>query len=222
MCGICGFNWEDDKLVKTVCDSLKHRGPDKSGYFVSKEISLGHKRLKIIDLSEKGSNPMTNEDGTLQIVFNGEIYNFLELRERLKKKGHKFSSNTDTEVVLHDYEEKGVSCLEDFEGMFAFALWDSKKKILFLAVDHAGIKPIYYYYKNGKFIFASEIKAILEAKVEPVMDHAALASLLDNLFVTNNRTLFKDIYSLQGGHYIVYDAKSKSLNLSRYWKPEIK
>ncbi len=128
MCGICGFNWEDKDLIKDMAYAIRSRGPDQEGYFSDKSVSLGHKRLSIIDLSEKGKQPMYNEDGTIGIVFSGEIYNFKEIRPDLEKRGHKFSSNTDTEVIIHAYEEYGVDCLKILDGIFAFAIWDSKKK----------------------------------------------------------------------------------------------
>jgi len=162
MCGICGIlGVENKELVKKMCSIIQHRGPDDGGLFSDKNVTLGHRRLSIIDLSRKGRQPMSNENGTLQIVFNGEIYNFIDLKEELGKKGHKFNSNTDTEVIIHAYEEYGERCLSRFNGMFAFAIWDSRKKSLFLARDRAGIKPLYYKIQGDKLIFASEIKAIL-------------------------------------------------------------
>ena len=205
--------------------SLEHRGPDASGKYSDGNVSLGHTRLKIIDLSEKAAQPMENEDGSLQLVFNGEIYNFRELRASLEAAGHKFKSNSDSEVIVHAYEEYGADCASRFEGMFAFALWDSKKKTLFGARDHAGIKPFYYYFDGNKFVFASEIKAILQYDaVKREVDEAALASLIDNLFVTGNRTLFKNVRELPPGSAFVFDAKNasgKSLKISRYWSPQL-
>src|SRR3989338_726705 len=162
MCGICGFNWDDKELVRRMADSIRHRGPDDDGYYTDKDISLGHRRLSIVDLSENGRNPMPNEDKSIWIIFNGEIYNYQMLRPMLEKKGHRFHSNTDTEVIVHAYEEYGEKCLELLDGMFAFAIWDANKKQLFIARDRIGIKPLYYYWKNGKFLFGSEIKAILQ------------------------------------------------------------
>src|SRR3989338_10452812 len=167
MCGICGFNWEDRQLVKDMACQIKHRGPDQEGYYTDSNVSLGHKRLSIIDLSEKGKQPMSNEDGSVWLVYNGEIYNFAEIKEKLEKKGHKFKSHTDSEVIVHAYEEYGVKCVEQFNGMFAFAIWDSKNKKIFLSRDRLGIKPLYYYFdkKDNKFIFGSEIKAIVKNPV---------------------------------------------------------
>ena len=163
MCGICGFNWENKDLVRDMAHVISHRGPDQEGYFVDNNISLGHKRLSIIDLSIKGKQPMFNEDGTICVVFNGEIYNFKGIQKDLEEKGHKFFSNSDTEVIIHAYEEYGTSCLNLFNGMFAFAIWDSNKKELFIARDRIGIKPLYYYHKDGKFVFGSEIKGCQSA-----------------------------------------------------------
>ena len=165
MCGIVGIyskegidKWQVEKATKV----LEHRGPDNCGFFFDSLIALGHKRLSIIDLSERGKQPMTNEKEDMWIVYNGEIYNFQELRKELEMKGHKFKSDTDSEVVLHAYEQWQEKCLEKFNGMFVFAIWDDKNKMFFLARDRAGIKPLYYYFDKNKFIFASEIKAILE------------------------------------------------------------
>jgi len=162
MCGICGFTWEDKETVSHMSQSMRHRGPDQSGLYCDRGISLGHQRLSIIDLTENGRQPMSNEDGTIWVVFNGEIYNHRDIRQWLESKGHKFKSNADTEVIVHGYEELGVKCLEKLTGMFAFAVWDKKKKSLFLARDRLGEKPLYYSMQDGRFIFASEIKAILQ------------------------------------------------------------
>src|SRR3989338_10268255 len=144
MCGIVGFNWEDKDLIKRMSTILEHRGPDGFGYFTDKGISLGHRRLSIIDLSAAGKNPMTNEDETLQLIFNGEVYNFKELRSQLEQKKHRFKSNTDTEVILHGYEEWGENVVHKLNGEFAFALWDMNTKRLFLARD-----------RNNLFVFIS-------------------------------------------------------------------
>jgi len=144
MCGINGFNWDDEKLIKKMNNVIKHRGPDDSGIYVDEKVSLGNRRLSIIDLSKRGHQPMCNEKGDIWIVYNGEIYNFEKIKDDLKIKGHKFKSDTDTEVVLHAYEEYGFNCLNKFNGMWAFCLYDLNKKILFLARDRIGIKPLYY------------------------------------------------------------------------------
>ena len=201
MCGIAGFNWEDPGLAKAMAAAIAHRGPDDEGFHIGDGISLAFRRLSIIDLSRNGAQPMPNEDRTLWLIFNGEIYNFRELRAELEAKGHRFSSRADSEVILHAYEEEGERCLEGLRGMFSFALWDSRRGEFFLARDRIGIKPLYYYWKDGKFLFASEIKAILEdPAVHPSLDYQALYHFLGFEFVPGPRTLFENIYKLQPGH----------------------
>src|SRR5262249_28163700 len=166
MCGISGklyYNSErsvDPELIERMMAEISHRGPDGRGKFVAGPVGLGHNRLAILDLST-GDQPMCNEDKTVWLVFNGEIYNYQELRQTLLAKGHIFSSTSDTEVIIHSYEEYGVDCLAKLRGMFAFALWDQKKRILFLARDRVGIKPLYYSQTDGSILFASEIKSLL-------------------------------------------------------------
>jgi len=165
MCGIGGqFCYKggevNRELLNKISDKLIHRGPDGEGKYISDKIGLIHRRLAIIDLTEDGAQPMSNEDKSLVITFNGEIYNYIELREELKTLGHLFKSNSDTEVILHAYEEWGSACVNRFNGMWAFAICDSKKQELFCARDRFGIKPIYNTISNGLFIFASEIKAL--------------------------------------------------------------
>lgn len=219
MCGIFGVvgaNLNFNDLAKTV-DTLKHRGPDDTGsILIDNSVFLGHARLSIIDLSSAGNQPMCNEDQTVWITYNGEIYNFLELRKYLEKQGHKFKSRTDTEVILHLYEEKGQDCLEDLNGMFAFALWDKNKKLLFLARDRLGIKPLYYSYTNGNLIFASEIKALFEIEgIKREVDLQALDQYLTFLWVPDPKTIFKGIYKLPPGHYLIY--KDKEVSIKEYW-----
>jgi asparagine synthase (glutamine-hydrolysing) len=162
MCGICGYiGLEDKKLIKAMSSIISHRGPDDHGFFTDKNISLGHRRLSIIDLSKNGKQPMCNEDETVWISFNGEIYNYLSLKADLEKKGHKFSTNTDTEAIIHAYEEYGTDCLNMLNGMFAFAIWDGNKRKLLLARDRHGKKPLFYTLQGDVFLFASEIKALL-------------------------------------------------------------
>src|SRR3989344_3197099 len=216
MCGIIGFNFEDKSLLKKGMDVLAHRGPDDSGYYTDKNISLGHRRLSIIDLSRKGHQPMSDKNGELVIIYNGEIYNFKEIREKLEKK-YDFKSNTDTEVILYAYKEYGVKCLDYFNGMFAFCIYDSKKKILFLARDRLGIKPLYYYFKDGKFMFASEIKAILQDnEVKREIDYKALSEYFEYSFTINDETIFKDIKELLPGHYLIFE--NNKIEIKRYWK----
>ncbi|MCW5207897.1 hypothetical protein VU11_04385 [Desulfobulbus sp. US2] len=179
MCGISGFNWNDEGLIRAMTDSIEHRGPDQQGHFCSDEMSLGFRRLSIIDLSDNGRQPMFNEDKTIALVFNGEIYNFQELRKELKAKGHVFGSKADSEVIIHGYEEWGTEVMQRLRGMFAFGLYDIPRKRLLLVRDRIGIKPLYYTYKEGRLLFASEIKAILEDKqVERRINYQAMYDYL--------------------------------------------
>src|SRR5246127_5635985 len=179
MCGICGKLVFDPAatvspaLIKSMADTIRHRGPDDDGYFISGPVGLGFRRLSIIDLSG-GHQPLSNEDGSIHIVFNGEIYNYQELRQYLLGRGHVFRTQTDTETIVHLYEELGEACVEKLRGMFAFAIWDDRGKSLFLARDRVGIKPLYYSQSNNSVVFASEIKALLadpdlQAEVRPSM-----------------------------------------------------
>lgn len=168
MCGITGTVYLDKNrkiepsVLKRMTDSIEHRGPDDEGFYTDNNVGLGFRRLSIIDLNT-GHQPLDNENSTVNIIFNGEIYNYLEHRENLIKKGYKFKTATDTEVILHLYEEYGVDCLQYLRGMFGFAIWDKNKQQLFCARDRFGIKPFYYYTDKEKFVFGSEIKAILAA-----------------------------------------------------------
>ena len=182
------------------------------------EVGLGHRRLSIIDLSSAGHQPMCNEDEKIWIVFNGEIYNFQELREGLEKKGHKFKSKSDTEVILHAYEEWEVGCLSHFRGMFAFAIWDSNLQRLFLARDRLGKKPLVYLSQNNRFAFASEIKALLQIPwVERKINHRALHHYLTYQYVPSPDTIFEGIKKLPPAHYLLYD-RDGGLKVERYWK----
>ncbi|GAG52641.1 unnamed protein product, partial [marine sediment metagenome] len=197
-----------------------------SGVFLDNNISLGHQRLSIIDLSEKGRQPIFNEDKSLCLIFNGEIYNFQELRNDLEKKGHKFFSKTDSEVVIHLYEEHGEDCLQYLNGIFAFAIWDIKKKELFLARDRIGIKPLYYYIdppqttrRIKRFVFSSEIKAILEHDIKREINLEALNHYFRLLYVPAPLTMFKNIYKLPQGHWLKLRAGSArgEVKIERYW-----
>lgn len=220
MCGISGilnFKGEpvDRSLVDRMTSIISHRGPDGAGIYVSGEVGLGHRRLSIIDL-EGGSQPMTNEDGSLYLIFNGEIYNFIELREELEKKGHQFKTRSDTEVIVHGYEEWGLDCVKRFNGMFAFSLWDRKLKRLFLARDHLGVKPLYYMVLHGRFFFASEIKSLLVVPECPrEVDLKAMGQLFTLRYVPSPDTLFKGIKKLPAAHLMVVD--SRGLEARRYW-----
>ncbi len=212
MCGIVGFNWTDEKLIKVMSTILKHRGPDQYGYYIDDKVSLGHRRLSIIDLSEKGKEPMEYEDNVL--IYNGEVYNFKDIRKQLEKIGHKFSSNTDAEVVLHSYCEWGSGCLERFNGMFAFCIYNRKKNEIFLARDRLGIKPLYYYIKDRRFIFSSEIKSMTNI-IDKSINYNALNLYFTFRFVPNNETLFKHVFRLMPGHYL--QLKDYKIKIKKYW-----
>ena len=216
MCGICGFNWRDPELAKRMTDVIAHRGPDQDGVWCDEHVSLGHRRLSIIDLSEAGRQPMPNEDDGVQVVFNGEIYNFAEIRKDLEAKGHVFKSHSDTEVIIHGYEEWGFDVVHKFIGMFGIALWDAKKKRLWLVRDRIGIKPLYYTTVGGRLRFASEIKAIVQDPTVPRRLHKqALFDYLGFEFVPAPETMFEDIYKLPAGHTLLWE--NGQAKIERYW-----
>src|SRR5579872_3252025 len=227
MCGICGiFDFKgapiDRELLRRMTERIRHRGPDGDGYFVCERIGLGNRRLSIIDL-EGGRQPQSSEDGSINVVFNGEIYNFIELREELIKKGHKFRSRSDTEVIVHGYEEWGDECTSRFNGIFAFALWDCNRQRLLLARDHLGVKPLYYLMLGNRLLFASEIKALLaDPQCPREVEIQALSQLFTLRYVPSPRTLFRDIQKLPPGHTMTVEAKGIEIN--RYWKqtPQIR
>lgn len=222
MCGILGFNFKDKALLARGLKVTKHRGPDASGIYIDRNISLGHNRLSIIDLSKLGKQPMANENEKIWIVFNGEIYNYQELKENLKEK-HSFKSNTDTEVMLHLYEEEGFDMVKKLQGMFAFCIYDSKKKLLFLARDRAGKKPLYYFNSDKKFMFCSEIKGILEDNsIKREVNLGTLPSYLAFRANTTEQTFFKDIKKLMPGCTMVYDLKKNKATIRKYWDLELK
>lgn len=219
MCGICGIYYFDrnkevsHSVLKKMNDKLKHRGPDGEGYFIDRNIGFGHRRLKIIDLSDNANQPMFNEDNKICLIYNGEIYNYIELRKELKKAGHIFKTESDTEIIIHAYEEWGHKCLNRFNGMWAFALWDNKKKELFCARDRFGIKPFYFYTDNEKFIFASEIKSILSSRLveNKLNERQSFLYLTMGLDYTNYKeTFYENIFQLQASEFlIIKDAQKK-------------
>lgn len=221
MCGICGFTGNDLPLVERMTKVLTHRGPDQEGRWTDGRVTLGHRRLSIIGIvGESGRQPMHNEDGTVTVVFNGEIFNFQEIREELVKLGHTFSSQTDTEVIVHGYEQWGLDCVKRFIGMFAFALWDAKKGRLWLVRDRIGVKPLYYYWKAGKLVFGSEIKAILEDPAVPRrVNHAALYDYLGFEFVPAPATAFEDIYAMPAGYWALLE--NGELKVEPWWDLEM-
>lgn len=216
MCGIAGFNWSDAELAERMADVISHRGPDQSGVYTDEGISLAHRRLSIIDLSKHGRQPMCNEDRTVHLVFNGEIYNFRELRSQLEGKGHSFASDTDSESIIHAYEEYGIDCLQHLRGMFAFAIWDTRNRSLFLARDRIGIKPLYWHYSNKRFMFASEIKAILQnPEVERALNPQALYDYLGFEFTPAPNTMFAGINKLPAGNYALLH--EDRMEIKPYW-----
>ncbi len=220
MCGICGiYNLSgepvDGQTLDAMNQALHHRGPDGSGRFLEGAIGLGHRRLSIIDV-EGGTQPMSNEEDTLQLVFNGEIYNYIELRDELIKCGHRFKTKSDTEVILHGYEQWGVDCVKRFNGIFAFALWDRFLRRLFLARDHLGVKPLYYTVVNGRLLFGSEIKALLQDRQCPrEVNIKALGDLFSYRYVPAPDTLFRGIKKLRPGHFLL--ASDSGLVIKRFW-----
>ncbi len=222
MCGFVGFcddSKNKKKIIRDMADIIKHRGPDSDGYYVDNNIALGFRRLSIIDL-DKGSQPIFNEDKDKVIVFNGEIYNYKEIREELKSKGHKFSTNTDTEVILHGYEEYKEDILNKLRGMFAFVIYDIKEKSLFGARDFYGIKPFYYYYDNENFLFGSEIKSFLGSpNFEKELNKDMLSQYLTFQCSIGEDTFFKNTYKLLPGHYFIY--KDKELEIKKYYEVKL-
>ena len=216
MCGICGIIGEPNKyLLKLMCNSLIHRGPDSEGYYIDDHVGLGVRRLRIIDL-KTGDQPIHNEDETVWVVFNGEIYNFIELRNELKSR-HKFYTNTDTEVLVHLWEEEKEKMLDKITGMFAFAIYDSKEKIVFIARDRFGEKPLYYTFVDGNFIFASELRAIINCIENPEVNPNAIASYLAFFYNHLEESFIKKVYRLKPASYILYSLKDKKITLNSYW-----
>jgi len=224
MCGVAGKLANapdapiDRRLLVAMADKLAHRGPDADGYYVAPGIGLAHRRLSILDVAA-GHQPLTNEDGTVWVSFNGEIYNFAELRQELLGRGHTLRTHSDTEVIVHAYEEWGVACVERFRGMFAFALWDGRARRLLLARDRVGIKPMYYAQCSDGLVFGSEIKALLE---EPTLDRTwspeAVDAYLALLYVPSPQTIYAHVHKLPPGHVLV--AEHGRITLHKYWDLE--
>ncbi len=224
MCGIAGiFNIHakdviHEDLLARMISILRHRGPEESGIYIDDNIGLGHARLSIIGLDD-GTQPICNEDETLWIVYNGEIFNYIELRDDLEKKGHIFRTHTDTEVILHLYEDMGTDCLNQLNGQFAFAIWDRRKKELFLARDHVGICPLYFSFQNGRFYFASEIKAIfIDPRVSRELDNRSLSQVFTCWTTLGSQTVFRNIEELSPGHFMLVKAGEGPGQQKRYWE----
>ncbi|RKY32726.1 MAG: asparagine synthase (glutamine-hydrolyzing) [Candidatus Omnitrophota bacterium] len=226
MCGICGiidFNRKstvDAGRIRSMCDEMKHRGPDGEGIYVENSdvsVGLGHRRLSIIDLTKAASQPMSNEDSTLWFVFNGEIYNYRELRQELIGKGHKFKSASDSETLIHLYEEMGEDCIESIRGMFAFAIWDAKKQILFLARDRIGKKPLLYSFNNGVFCFASEFSALLKSGlIKKDINLNAINSYLSYGYIPAPFTIYRSVYKLLPAHTLIL--KKNQIQTREFWQ----
>lgn len=227
MCGIIGEVNRDRivniKLFEKMRDTLAHRGPDAAGIQILEngKTALGHRRLSIIDLSDSGKQPMTNEDGTIWITFNGEIYNYLEIRKILIDRGHKFLSNSDTEVIIHGYEEWGIDIVNKLKGMFAFGLWDSNEKNLYLVRDRFGMKPLYYYMHNDRLLFASEIKAIIEDRSVPrAIDFDAAKDFLVYRYIPSPKSIWKGIRKISPASYLKFSMATSDISIHEYWKLE--
>jgi asparagine synthase (glutamine-hydrolysing) len=223
MCGIAGILLADstrgvpDNACQRMGDALAHRGPDASGVYLDKGVGLAHRRLSIIDLAG-GNQPLGNEDGSIHVIFNGEIYNYLDLRRDLEAKGHRFATHSDTEVLVHLYEELGPDLVQKLRGMFAFALWDSRRRQLLLARDRIGLKPLYIYRDHEKLLFGSEIKAILAYPgVDRSIDHEALEDYLAFGFIPAPRSIFRRIEKLPSGHLLVTTNDTLNHSPRRYW-----
>lgn len=223
MCGFVGFadnvlDIDKTKVINDMMDAIKHRGPNSGNFFSDEHVTLGFRRLSIIDLSDEGSQPMYNEDRSCVLVFNGEIYNYQEIRSELLKKGHIFKSDTDSEVVVHAYEEYGTDLLQKVRGMFAFAIWDTKNETMFLARDFFGIKPLYYTQNttDHSLIFGSEIKAFLKQPAfKKELNKDALKPYLTFQYSVLDETFFKGVYKLKPGHYMIY--KKGQMEIKPYW-----
>ena len=221
MCGITGFARahqdaeEAQRIIKAMADLIAYRGPDGEGYYVDDQVALGHRRLSIIDL-EGGKQPMFNEDGTLAVIFNGEIYNFQQLREELLAAGHTFTTRSDTEVLLHGYEQWGDGLPARLRGMFTFVLWDKKTRTLFGARDIFGIKPFYYYNEDGLLLFGSEIKSFLaHPDFKKELNEERLPEYLSIEYIPNEETMFKNVYKLPGAHMFTW--KDGCMDIRRYY-----
>lgn len=219
MCGIVGFTNTDkdsEMIIGAMMDRIKHRGPDASGKYIDDGIALGHRRLSIIDVTSQGDQPIFNEDKSLVLVFNGEIYNYRDIRAELVRAGHTFATNTDSEVLIHGYEQYGTKLLGKLRGMFSFVIWDTKKRELFGARDYFGIKPMYYATMGGTFMFGSEIKSFLEhPDFKKELNEAALENYLTFQYSPTSETFFKNVYKLMPAHYFIY--KDGQLDIKRYW-----
>ena len=223
MCGIYGFTTkfpdiEKAEILKHMGQALRHRGPDQSGNYLDDNVAMGIERLSILDV-EKGRQPIYSNNGRCVIVHNGEVYNYREIRDKLKKMGYHFQTNTDTEVIVNLYQHKGLDCLSDLNGMFAFAIMDPIRKQLYLARDHFGKKPLYFFFQDGIFIFGSEIKAILQSPVVHdviEIDDRALVDYMSIGYILTPKTIFQQIKQLQPASYAIIDCLQKTFTEKKY------
>ncbi len=218
MCGIAGFNWKDNGIIEAMTETMRHRGPDDRGTYLDDKVSLGHTRLSILDLSPKGHQPMYFQN--LAIIFNGEIYNFQEIRKELESLGYGFTSGTDTEVILASYHRWGEKCVEKFNGMWAFCIYDMNKQTLFISRDRFGIKPVYYYFDGSRFIFASELKAIRKHSVTFETDPAAVNFFFYQKYIGGDFTIYKNCRKLKPSHNILFDLNTRKLTISKHYDLE--
>ena len=218
MCGIAGFNWQDQDLVTKMADTIRHRGPDDQGLYADTRVSLGHRRLSILDLSEKGRQPFVYRN--LVIVYNGEVYNFKDLRQELHAAGYEFYSDTDTEVVLAAYDRWGPACVERFNGMWALCIYDPDKHALFLSRDRFGVKPLYYWFDGERFIFASELKAIRVHDLSWTVSVPAVNFFFYQKYIGRDLTIFENCFKLQPGHNMTFDLTTKKLAVTPYYELE--
>jgi len=220
MCGICGLVTNafpvDRQEIEWMTESLKHRGPDDCGYFINSTVAFGHRRLSIIDLSQNGHQPMANEDNTVQLVFNGEIYNFQEIRKQLERKNHQFKSSSDSEVIVHAYEEWGTNCFSHFNGMFAIAIWDENEKELILARDRIGKKPLYYYWDEKNILFGSELKALQTSNnFQKEISLAGFQLYIQFGYIPAPYTIFEKAWKVPAGSYLRF--RNGKIQIDKYW-----
>jgi len=220
MCGICGLSYSDNRpgdreILQEMNTAVRHRGPDSDGFYIADGVGLAMRRLAIIDV-KGGDQPIANEDGSIQIIFNGECYNYPEMRVELERRGHRFYTQTDTECLVHYYEDEGDDCVKRLRGMFAFALWDTHKRRLLIARDRLGKKPIYYTIQNGELYFCSELSGLLQALPHrPEIDLEAIDLYLSLQYIPEPRTVYRDIYKLPAAHTLVWENGQAKIN--RYW-----
>src|SRR5947209_8889448 len=221
MCGICGVLGAtiEGAALRRATDTLLHRGPDEAGYFQDNDVALGMRRLSIIDLGG-GTQPKCDESGRIQVIFNGEIYNYRELQAELRALGHRFTSNSDTEVIAHAYAQWGTASFDRLNGIFAIAVWHTERRELVLARDHLGVKPLYYALSANRLVFGSELKPIVSLLgFRPPIDRESLALYLRYRYVPEPRSIYEHVYKLPPAHYLVARPGAADVSVQRYWDP---